>query len=511
MNELFRPGQVWKDTDGNPIRSNGGGMLYHDETYYWFGDMRIKFIEFPGFSCYSSKDLLNWKNEGIALYPTCIDINHELHKSKIIERPAVIYNEMTKKFVMWMHVESSKYDLAKAGVAISDSPTGPYHYIESFSPNGAMSRDMTVYKDNDGKAYLIHSTEWNTITQINLLSDDYLTMEGSFKRMYIDDRREGYAVLKNNGSYYMIASGCTGFGSNPCQYAVSNSMLGEWNIKGEICEGTGSGITYHLQPSFAIPVAGYPGNFILGADRWRGRKLYDSRHVWLPIHIEGDKLWIECLDQWNFSVSVKGEYKEVPEGSPIDFMYNDDENLEIDFEPTLILKVRNNPMALGALLWGFWNEKDLTLKVLVYQNELKPVYISIWLNELQFITGVDEEENSVVNLGCGFYKGDWNHVTGYRNEHMLEKVDILKESNISSRYAGQLGIEEEYKGSLYTVKITNCPPLKPFKNKSEIAFAINIQDQPKMQMQYCSNSLLYSPDDYEFAYVDIFHKLIYKK
>ncbi len=34
-NTSFMPGEVWKDTDGNPINAHGGGLLYHEGTYYW--------------------------------------------------------------------------------------------------------------------------------------------------------------------------------------------------------------------------------------------------------------------------------------------------------------------------------------------------------------------------------------------------------------------------------------------------------------------------------------------
>ena len=60
-----------------------------------------------GVSCYSSKDLLNWKFEGIVLPAVKDDEKHDLHPSKVLERPKVIYNEKTKKFVMWAHVESA--------------------------------------------------------------------------------------------------------------------------------------------------------------------------------------------------------------------------------------------------------------------------------------------------------------------------------------------------------------------------------------------------------------------
>ena len=76
----FQPGQVWNDTDGNPINAHGGGLLYHEGTYYWYGEYKKGETVLPewatwecyrtdvtGISCYSSKDLMNWKFEGIVL------------------------------------------------------------------------------------------------------------------------------------------------------------------------------------------------------------------------------------------------------------------------------------------------------------------------------------------------------------------------------------------------------------------------------------------------------------
>ena len=51
---------------------------------------------------------------------------------------------------MWAHVESADYSKACAGVAVSDSPTGTFTYVGSFRPNGAMSRDQTVFVDDNG-------------------------------------------------------------------------------------------------------------------------------------------------------------------------------------------------------------------------------------------------------------------------------------------------------------------------------------------------------------------------
>ena len=117
-NTSFMPGEVWKDTDGNPINAHGGGLLYHEGTYYWYGEYKKGKTILPewatwecyrtdvtGVGCYSSRDLLNWKFEGIVLPAVKDDPNHDLHPSKVLERPKVIYNKKTGKFVMWAHVE----------------------------------------------------------------------------------------------------------------------------------------------------------------------------------------------------------------------------------------------------------------------------------------------------------------------------------------------------------------------------------------------------------------------
>lgn len=165
-NTAFIPGQVWNDMDGNPINAHGGGLLYHNGTYYWYGEYKKGKTILPdwatwecyrtdvtGVGCYSSKDLLNWKFEGIVLPAVKDDPNHDLHPSKVLERPKVIFNKKTGKFVMWAHVESADYSKACAGVAVADSPVGPFVYQGSFRPNNAMSRDQTVFVDDDGRAY----------------------------------------------------------------------------------------------------------------------------------------------------------------------------------------------------------------------------------------------------------------------------------------------------------------------------------------------------------------------
>ena len=107
-NNLIKPGLIWPDTEGKHINAHGGGILYYNGTYFWFGESRLPRSEKDrshyGVSCYSSKDLLNWKNEGLALR-VIDDTASLLLPECVIERPKVIYNKKTGKFVMWFHHE----------------------------------------------------------------------------------------------------------------------------------------------------------------------------------------------------------------------------------------------------------------------------------------------------------------------------------------------------------------------------------------------------------------------
>ena len=308
----FAPGEVWKDINGVPIDAHGGGVMFHEGIYYWYGEIKQgktwthqcnrswggTRVVMTGVSCYASRDLVHWKNMGNVL-PSVSDPNSDLYSGKVLERPKVTYNKSTGKFVMWMHIESEDYKVARAGVAVADKPAGPFRYLGSVRPDGAMCRDMTLFQDDDGKAYLFFASEENATMHVSLLTDDYLKPSGKFERIFVNHSTEAPAVFKHHGRYYFVGSGCTAWEPNAARAAVADSIWGPWKELGNPCQGKDAEKTYRGQSTFVLPVAGKEDAYIFMADRWNKDNLMDSRYLWLPLEFKDDHFEVRWLDRWS--------------------------------------------------------------------------------------------------------------------------------------------------------------------------------------------------------------------
>ena len=347
----FTPGALWPDDKGVHINAHGGGFLYHEGVYYWFGEHKIAGRAgnqaHVGVHCYASRDLYNWEDQGIALHISD-DPGSDITKGCVLERPKVIYNAKTRQFVMWFHLElkGQGYRAARSGVAVSDSVTGPYTFVHSFRPNadvwpinttpeqkqvpipgeqpeftgsdiadiarfkllgrdfagGQMARDMMLFVDEDGAAYQIFASEENSTLHISLLSDDYLEPAGKYVRVFEGRFMEAPAICKRQGRYYFIGSGCTGWAPNAARSAVSDSLWGPWTELGNPCMGENSEITFGGQSTYILPVAGREDAFIAMFDLWRPENAIDGRYMWLPVEFENERIVLRYRDAWDLSV-----------------------------------------------------------------------------------------------------------------------------------------------------------------------------------------------------------------
>lgn len=376
----FTPNTLWTDTNGNAIDAHGAGILYDELTgkYYWYGEHHVG--TWPGSSVrvYSSTDLMNWVDEGDALtmIPSMdsftndplissvyagrtdrADIFESMRVGRIVERPKVIYNDKTKKYVMWMHMEgytntdgtqNTGYGKAQAGVAVSDSPTGPFEYIDDYRldmcpadqtdyhpSSKGYARDMNLFKDDDGTAYIIYSSEENLTIYISKLTEDYLDVTGwhkddngynengvsirdtSYKAVYGVDytrvfpgaQREAPAVFKYNGKYYMLTSGATGWSANQNKYTTADSLFGTWSALTNPFVKTLSSdpdplLAFNSQTACVIPVDTKNGKFIYVGDNWNGGNFANdaAKYIFLPIEFgQGSDMTIKWYSSWNLS------------------------------------------------------------------------------------------------------------------------------------------------------------------------------------------------------------------
>lgn len=292
MNEKITNGAIWKDIDGNVISCHGGGFLKKGDYFYWFGENRNddKLI-----SCYRSKDLVNWEfRHDVVTKATHGDLD-----PSNCERPKVIYNAKTGKYVMWLHWENGiNYAEARCAVFICDTIDGDYTYQRSFRPLGHMSRDCTLFQDDDQTAYFISAANHNFDLHIYRLTDDYLDIACLEKKLWIGESREAPAVFKKGEYYFMITSGCSGWHPNQAKYAYSHSITGEWSDLFHL----GSPTTFDTQPTYVLPINGKgQTTYLYVGDRWDPCAYHNSSYVFLPLEFSS-KTSINL--EWASEISV---------------------------------------------------------------------------------------------------------------------------------------------------------------------------------------------------------------
>ena len=342
-NQAIYPGKVWLDTNGNRIQAHGGSIMYIDGVYYWYGENKEKTdgvngIWHWGVKCYSSTDLYNWEDRGIIIPPEPGDPTSSLHPESCMDRPHIIYNKKTKKYVCWMKImNKDSFQTQTETVMVANHILGPYTKVkEGLQPLGMNAGDFDLAVAEDGKAYYyferVHSE-----TICADLTEDYTDVTGyystHFPRKHPPYVREATAHFKRKGKHYLITSGTTGYLPNPSEVAVADTWHGPYKVLGNPHVGDESQTSFHSQISCIFKVEGKKDLYIACADRWlpqnmdkeypiyeemfnsiysEEEKEFDfsrmgeepvqntsiADYVWLPLRFDRDMVYIDWKDEW---------------------------------------------------------------------------------------------------------------------------------------------------------------------------------------------------------------------
>lgn len=147
------PGKTYKNP--LPVELGDPYVLQAGVMYYMYGTGGGAK---DGFLAYSSKDLVNWKNEGQVYYG-----NRSGSWGIDAFWAPEVYHVKGKYYMFfsaqWRHNPTKEEENFRIGVAVSDKPTGPFKDLSDrpvFDP-GYPIIDANVYFDKGGKMYLYYS------------------------------------------------------------------------------------------------------------------------------------------------------------------------------------------------------------------------------------------------------------------------------------------------------------------------------------------------------------------
>ncbi|KAF7625186.1 hypothetical protein AFLA_002060 [Aspergillus flavus NRRL3357] len=286
------PGGRWHDTDGNLVSAHAGSIIFDEGTgrFWWFGEYKIEGQEEGGgVSVYSSEDLATWESHGLALEPVK---NHTyISPENVIQRPKVVYSEETSQYHMFWHADNSTYGLLLQGFATSDTPAGPYTFVNATAPMGNWSQDYGLFTDyKDGRSYALYS------------NGD--SVEG----------RDVY-ITRYNKEVSELEEVVYRFNKLDTDLTMSlRSGLIRWRaLVPAIHGGAPDTRTFNSQSGYTLKIEGSKKTtYLYIGDQWDSNSLWESRYIWLPIEIDDKKKTLELAWHDIYDLDVKtGEWKPI--------------------------------------------------------------------------------------------------------------------------------------------------------------------------------------------------------
>lgn len=232
-----------KTKSGNPIFPGWYAdpeALIFNNTYWIYPTFSAPYKEQVFFDAFSSKDLVNWKK-----HEKILDSSNVKWAKRAMWAPSVIEKKGKYYFFFAANDIQSNNEYGGIGVAVADKPDGPYidhlgkPLIDSFV-NGAQPIDQYVFKDVDGKYYIIYGG-WKhcNIAQLNDDFTGFIPFANGeiFKEITPEKYVEGPIIFRRNNQYYFMWSegGWTG-PDYSVAYAIADSPLGPFKRIGTILQ-----------------------------------------------------------------------------------------------------------------------------------------------------------------------------------------------------------------------------------------------------------------------------------
>lgn len=342
--QSIRPGQAWLDTAGKPIHAHGGSIIQVGDTFYWYGENKEKSLPGSGVwhwgvRCYASKDLYNWEDKGLIIPPEPEDESSSLHPARFLDRPHIIFNRFTGKFVCWIKVMQADHS-QKSTVLVADDILGPYTMVrDGLMPLGMSAGDFDlVVNPSDGKAYYYFERVHSEMICADL-TPDYTDVTGYYSTHFPQPHppyvREAPAHFYRQGLHYLVTSGTTGYFPNPSEVACSPLYHGPFEVLGNPHVGDASGTSFGSQICSVFKHPHKKDLYIALADRWvtehtpgnpttyeEAAAAFDrifnptgdlnedngdnfqpvdttkSGYVWLPFRFDGKMAYLDWHDEW---------------------------------------------------------------------------------------------------------------------------------------------------------------------------------------------------------------------
>lgn len=279
MYRAIRPGKVWYDTNGKRIQAHGGSLLYVDGTFYWYGENKEGITGTAtgekcahwhhGVRLYSSKDLYNWQDEGVIVYQPN-DKTSGFYPENIMDRPHILYNAKTKRYVLWAKVSLGNFNDCFFAVCTSERIQGPYMPCPNVTFPRFHAGDFDLVED-EGKGYVIFGNP-HTELVCYTLSEDYTNVTEEYSSHLPKNgppfAREAPAYFQRNGRKYLLTSGTTGYYPNRTETEEIETFHGEWRTLGWSCRDDKLDNSFHAQFSSVFKHPHIEDLYIAIGDRW---------------------------------------------------------------------------------------------------------------------------------------------------------------------------------------------------------------------------------------------------